>query len=96
MYNIKFYNDEDGDLQFESTNKGRLEDISEQTRAKVIPFKKLMKEGRKIKKNLFLCKSDMIISLTKKEDKEIDALYYNYNENHILIVPKSCITTFDL
>ena len=96
MFNIKLYRDVEGKLKFESSNHGKLVDISNELRAKAIPFKRLMKNGKEVKKNFFLCKDQLIMDLTKKEDKSVDALYYKYNENSILIVPETCITIFDI
>ena len=95
-YNIRLYRNNEGKLTFESSNNGRLEDISSQSRAKMLPFKKLMKNGRLIKDNVYLCKDTMIMELTKKEDSDIDALLYNYKDNFIFIVPDGCISIIDL
>jgi len=97
MYNIRFYNDSNGELQFESSNKnGRLVDITEETRAKAISCRRLLKKGQHIKNNLYLCRSDMIMDLTKKEDEDVDALLYTYKDKHLIIVPKGCIATFNI
>ena len=95
-YNIKLYRNSDGKLTFESSNEGRLEDISNQSRAKMLPFKKLMRNGKLIKDNVYLCKDTLIIELTKKEYNGIDALLYNYKGNFIFIVPEGCVAIIDL
>lgn len=86
MYNIFLNKDANGCLNFKSENGGRLVDISNETRAKLLNKKNLIKQGQEIRNKIFITKNQPIMNITKSMDNTIDGLYIKYKKNNIIIV----------
>jgi hypothetical protein len=86
MISIKLCKNSDGFLDFDSSNNGRLVDITNENRSKPINRKDLITCGFEINRNVFISRNPLIMTLTKQEDKSVDALYINYKKRHIIII----------
>lgn len=81
-----------GKLQYKSSNQmGKLVDITNELRAKLIDREDLLKNVVYQHNDFYVCESNMIMRLTRLEDSNVEALYIRYNEKHIIIVSSDSV-----
>jgi hypothetical protein len=91
MYVIKLSKKENGSLSFSTTNPmGRLVNITNEIRAKLINKQELIKNKNPIYNNLYICTHPMIIPMAKLEDETVDAIFIKWENKQIIVVHEDC------
>jgi agmatine/peptidylarginine deiminase len=82
--------DKNGMLIYKTSRGGKMYDISLELRAKAINLNEMIKKLKPIYKNLYIIKHKIIVPMARMEDKDIDLIYLNSNNNQAIFVhPKA-------
>jgi hypothetical protein len=81
---IKLKNN-NGELFFESNNNGIIINMNEY-RTDIIDINHLIKNKKPVYKSMFIVKNNLLISLFRLENENIDAIYINKNNKSIICI----------
>jgi len=85
MKKIIKLNNNNGKLFFESNNNGIIINMNEY-RTNIIDIHHLIKNKKPVYKSMFIVKNDLLISLFRLENENIDAIYINKNNKSIICI----------
>jgi hypothetical protein len=85
MKNIIKLNNIDGKLSFESNNNGIIMNMNDY-RTSITNINMLIKNKKPVYKSMFIIKNDLLMSLFRLENENIDAIYINKNNKSIICV----------
>lgn len=94
-YHVELGKSEDGSLSFSSTNKGKIINISKETRAHAINLLEITRHKEPVFKSLYIVRHSAIIPLARVEDKDIDALYISRDGISTIILAPNATATWD-
>ena len=87
---IELGRDNSGKLFFDSSRGGKMYDITQELRAKLINLEDMTEHIEPVFKSLYIIRHKLVVPMARIEDRNIDAIYLNRHSKHAIFVMPKC------
>jgi hypothetical protein len=86
MEKIRLSRNNNGKLIYKTSRGGKMCDITSEIRSKIIDLDQMTKRLRPVYKSLYIIKHRIIVPMARLEDNNIDIIYLNRHNKHVIFV----------